>query len=313
MIPEKIKDRLPKDLIFLGYNGSQAHGTFRPKNDPNSIDDIDVMGVHLASKQHYLGFGRFKGQNREDIYKSFTDEWDIISYEYRKFVELLAKNNPSVLAMLWLEPESVLHSTETWERLVQKRAIFSSKMAYHSFTGYVITQFSKMENFNQEAQEGLRQREEDLRRLNVEFINGEPKLPAGATHSLIELVRQYKEMSSRYFKGFMGNKRKQLVLKHGYDAKNAAHLIRLLRMSVEFLKTGELVVMRPDAAQILEIKQGKWTLDAVKEEAERIFQDAAIAYKESKLPEKPDMEAIESLIVETLEEHISTHLCKGIL
>jgi hypothetical protein len=65
------------------------------------------------------------------------------------------------------------------------------------------------------------------------------------------------------FAGY-GDKRKQLVLRHGYDSKNAAHLIRLLRMCVEFMKNGELVVSRPDAAELLDIKAGKWTLEQVK-------------------------------------------------
>jgi len=34
--------------------------------------------------------------------------------------------------------------------------------------------------------------------------------------------------------GYMGKKRRELVMRVGYDAKNAAHLIRLLRMGIEF-------------------------------------------------------------------------------
>jgi len=62
----------------------------------------------------------------------------------------------------------------------------------------------------------------------------------------------------------MGTKRKMLVEKYGYDCKNAAHLIRLLRMGVEFLKDGRLYVMREDAKQLIEIKRGEWTLEQVK-------------------------------------------------
>ena len=57
--------------------------------------------------------------------------------------------------------------------------------------------------------------------------------------------------------GYLGDKRKQLVLEHGYDSKNAAHLIRLLRMCKEFLATGEMIVFRPDAAELLDIKKGQ--------------------------------------------------------
>ena len=55
-------------------------------------------------------------------------------------------------------------------------------------------------------------------------------------------------------KGYMGEKRKRLVEKFGYDTKNASHLIRLLRMGMEFLVDGELHVEREDAKELLRIK-----------------------------------------------------------
>lgn len=60
-------------------------------------------------------------------------------------------------------------------------------------------------------------------------------------------------------KGYMGKKRKELVDKFGYDTKNASTLIRLLKMGIEFLTTGELQVDRPEKHQLIEIKKGLWT------------------------------------------------------
>lgn len=51
----------------------------------------------------------------------------------------------------------------------------------------------------------------------------------------------------------MGQKRRELVRRVGYDAKNAAHLIRLLRMGIEFLTEGTLHVERADATELLDI------------------------------------------------------------
>ncbi len=67
---------------------------------------------------------------------------------------------------------------------------------------------------------------------------------------------QLKKMTHLAFHGYMGLKRKHLVELFGYDTKNAAHLIRLLRMGTEALVTGELRVFRDDAPQLLEIKRG---------------------------------------------------------
>ena len=100
------------------------------------------------------------------------------------------------------------------------------------------------------------------------------------------------------YNGHASAKRKELVQKYGYDCKNAAHLIRLLRMGIEFLKDGELSVLREDASQLLEIKRGEWSLEQVQKEAEHGFKLSEQAYINSTLPKAPDLTAINSLCVE---------------
>lgn len=85
--------------------------------------------------------------------------------------------------------------------------------------------------------------------------------------------------------------------------KHASHLIRLLRMGIEFLNDGELYVTRQDAQQLVDIKQGKWTLDQVKKEADKLFDHLKDAYYRSKLPTKPNYEAINDLCVELVRDH----------
>jgi predicted nucleotidyltransferase len=91
---------------------------------------------------------------------------------------------------------------------------------------------------------------------------------------------------------------------HG-NCKNAAHLIRLLRMGIEFLTEGILYVERTnDATQLLEIKHGEWSLDSVKQEAERLFTLCQEAYIHSPLPPKPDSEKINTICIELLQSKI---------
>ena len=101
-------------------------------------------------------------------------------------------------------------------------------------------------------------------------------------------------------KGWMGNKRKALVEKHGPDVKNSAHLIRLLRMGIEFLETGEVHVYRPDAEELVAIKRGEWPLEKTVREAERLFARAEDAYERSALPERPDAEKAEQICVSVI-------------
>lgn len=239
--PELFSD----EVILMGYRGSIAHGTYVPNSNPNSIDDKDVMGIVIPELKYYFGLYEWGNRGTREIMK---DEWDIVLYEVRKFIGLLAKGNPNVLSLLWLEENDYIHKTEIGELLIQNRDLFATRQVYHSFVGYAHGQLHRM------------------------------------TH--------YK------FEGYMGQKRKTLVEKYKFDCKNASHLIRLLRMGIEFLREGYLYVKRQDATQLLEIKHGEWSLEKVKEEADRLFKRAEIAYDQSTLPARPDMGKINDLCVE---------------
>jgi len=89
-----------------------------------------------------------------------------------------------------------------------------------------------------------------------------------------------------------------MVRKYQYDVKNAAHLIRLLRMGSEFLGTGALQVHRTsDADELKVIKRGGWTLDQVKAEAEGLFAGVEAARARSPLPPEPDVSAANELLI----------------
>ena len=252
------KEVFIEDMIFLAYRGSIAHNMYIPNSDPNSIDDVDLMGVFIAPNSHYIGLKNSK----RTIEKMITVGgvlYDCVYYELSHFVSLLLKGNPNVLSMLWLKPEHYIYMTEGMSLLIDYKQLFSSKDAYNSFNGYAYGQFKRMESYNK--------------------------------------------------KGYMGEKRKGLVDKYGYDIKNAAHLIRLLRMGIEFLTTGEMIVFRPDAFELLEIKTGKWPLSKVKALAEKLFEEAKEARDNSNLPEHPEKDIanriVESVIYRKIVERMN--------
>jgi len=113
---------------------------------------------------------------------------------------------------------------------------------------------------------------------------------------------QMHRMTHGIHNGYMGFRRKELFAKHGYDVKNASHLIRLLRMAVEYLATGELNVWRHDASELIDIKRGRWTLEEIEKEAARLFELADKALIGSKLPERPSHKFISDLCVSIIEQ-----------
>lgn len=83
--------------------------------------------------------------------------------------------------------------------------------------------------------------------------------------------------------------RAALEAKCGYDAKHAMHLIRLLRMGSEILEGQGVQMWRSDREELLFIREGHLTYDAlmdmVSKEDERLLE----AVKTTKLPKKPDL------------------------
>lgn len=281
---ERLK-KIPKSLvldgsILLTYRGSLAHGTHIPPEENNGFDDVDLLGIYVGKPKDYLGLDDSlpRGKDLKD------GEYDLAAYELRKFCYLLSKANPNVLSSLWCPPESILYKSLAAEKLLQSRDLFSSKLAYHSFSGYAYGQ---------------------LRRMVAYHENGEGSCCSGEIfhEKSCKLAEQRGRGSTKkYATGWMGAKRKMLVEKFGYDVKNASHLLRLLHMGREFLETGELIVDRRgiDAELLVSVKKGEKSLEFVQEKAEAGFALMKEARDKSPLPEKPNREAIDLLLVSIL-------------
>jgi hypothetical protein len=290
---------LPGNLILLGYRGSIAHNMYIPSTDPDSIDDKDIMGVYVAPVEHYIGFGR------DDVKEAFIGEWDAVSYEVRKFIRLLTKCNPNVLSLLWLSDEHLIYEHPLGTKLRANKQIFITKAAYHSFVGYAQGQFKRMTHFNQEARAEMASLEQTLTGRGIDLNDLKAtQQQLNRWDDLEPSISRYRALKRRYYSGgYMGAKRKELVNRVGYDSKNAAHLIRLLRMGVEFLIEGDLKVSRADSDELLAIKRGEWPLDRVRLEAERLFNLAEQAYSDSTLPPEPDSRRAEALCTKIISEY----------
>jgi predicted nucleotidyltransferase len=246
--------------ILHGYRGSIAHGMYEPNHEPGSIDDKDTMAVCVPPAEYYIGLKDYGSRGTREI---TDDPWDIVVYEARKMIRLLAGGNPNVLALLWLSDNMYIKRTAAGDLLLANRDVFVGRHVYKPFVGYATQQLYKMEHGAQ--------------------------------------------------KGYMGEKRKRLVEKYGYDTKNAAHLIRLLRMGIEFMRDGVLNVDRGgyDAQDLLAIKHGEWGLDRVKAEADRLFKRAEDVADRSTLPAHPDAERVNALCVEIVSLHHGASTSEG--
>lgn len=119
---------------------------------------------------------------------------------------------------------------------------------------------------------------------------------------------QLKKMGKFERRGFRGKKREELITRYGYDTKNAAHCLRLLRMCIETLETGVVNVDRTgiDAEELLAVKRGAWSQDRVISEARSLQERAKDAFKRSQLPPQPDVKGAEKLCMEIIQEEHGT-------
>jgi uncharacterized protein len=119
-------------IIFECISGSRAYGT----NIETS--DTDIRGVFVQPQQSFYGLLR--------VEQVHDEKNDIIFYELRRFVELLAVNNPNILEMLAAPADCILQKHPLFDLLQPK--MFLSKMCRNTFAGYALSQIKKAHGLN---------------------------------------------------------------------------------------------------------------------------------------------------------------------
>lgn len=311
-----MRANIPDGSCILGYRGSIAHGMYVPGSDPKSIDDVDLMGVVIGDERDYFGLHEWGHRGTKEVKQG---KYDCVFYEIRKMFSLLLQGNPNVISLLWMRPEDYIYRTLSGIEIIANRALFTGKHVYNAFAGYAHQQLEKMETrdpaelrdylaLTYEAKHrGIHPNhkgEEFTYPDEYDHSSGEARNAAAhGNESLIQKLRSYMKKGENL--GYLGDKRKQLVLDHGYDSKNAAHCVRLLRMAAEYLSTGEMIVYRPDAEELLDIKRGKWELKRVKDHANELFAGMRDARDSSTLPDGPNREAAEKLLISIVRDSLA--------
>lgn len=113
-----------------------------------------------------------------------------------------------------------------------------------------------------------------------------------------EYVENKKVVCFEVSNGTLITRRNGKVSYHG-NCKHGMHLVRLLRMGREILEHGEVFVKRPDAKELLEIRNGSWSYEqlvAYGEEQDMLIRTEL--YEKTKLPKRPNIELASDLILQ---------------
>ena len=134
---------LSPHLALVARRGSEAHGLYVPPEDELGTDDRDLIGVVIPPLSYYVGLDKWEGAD------GIRPPWDVVLYEFRKVVRLLCRQNPNILALLWLEPEDYLYASLAGKALLGARDLFRARdVAFAAFVGYADSQLSRIEQFH---------------------------------------------------------------------------------------------------------------------------------------------------------------------
>ena len=69
---------LAPHLVVLALMGSHSHGTYLPPEEPNAIDDVDLMGFVVPPLRYHLGLPRWQH------WTLHVDELDVVLHSLEK-------------------------------------------------------------------------------------------------------------------------------------------------------------------------------------------------------------------------------------
>ncbi len=121
-------------IIFDAVSGSHAYGTATPSSD------LDIRGVFILPKEEVFGLGYIEQVNDQKN--------DIVYYEVRRFLELVASNNPNILELLNTPEDCIRYKHPVFDLILENREKFITKQCRNSFAGYARQQINKAEGMN---------------------------------------------------------------------------------------------------------------------------------------------------------------------
>lgn len=333
-----LQDRLDlvrEHTIYEVIHGSHAYGM------NTATSDTDKKGICLIPDENlYFGGETFDQQDGGWTDEKGAKE-DKVVYSLAKFVNLATECNPNIIEVLFCDESDILVMTDAGRELRENRKIFLSAKARHKFTGYAVSQLKRIETHKRwidnpppqvKIEDFIHERDFVVGPLGSELPNGakiiniremvpedlklDPTLTPdydftkGAWHVVTCRVTDKsgydgkKKDWDNYVTWRKNRNPARAVLEEasGFDTKHAAHLVRLLRMGYEILTLGEVIVKRPDAKELLSIRNGAWSYEKVIAYAEEMDKKIEDAEKVTKLPKLPDYDAIKALQIKLTKD-----------
>lgn len=134
--------------IFSARSGSHAYGLATPTSD------LDTRGVFVQHRDEFYGLRYVEQINNASH--------DVVFYELRRFLQMVSKNNPNILELLWMPEDCVLFKHPIFDLILQHRNSFLSKLCRHTFGGYAVEQIKKARGLNKKITKTFEQKRRSI-------------------------------------------------------------------------------------------------------------------------------------------------------
>uniref|UniRef100_A0A6H1ZS69 Putative nucleotidyltransferase n=2 Tax=viral metagenome TaxID=1070528 RepID=A0A6H1ZS69_9ZZZZ len=309
------KDLVIKNSIFTCITGSHLYGT----NIESS--DKDFVGIFIPPEEYLIGILNTEIVDMSTKTEIKKDTTDVQYYSLAKFTRLALDNNPNILELLFVNKDQTTLSTPISDELLSLKKHFLSKNVKNRFLGYAFSQRHKMliklEHYDL-IEKGL----DFLEKSDIMYLNELPVNPyfirvaenttaLKGTDTIINFptttsIKKAKSMLEARKRKF-GN-RTELISKYGYDTKFGMHLTRLLLEGLYLLKYGDLKFPLDEINLLLDIRNGKLSLEEVMELSYKYEGEVEEAVQKTKLPSTPNFKIINKFIIKTHKSKILKEL-----
>lgn len=294
------------DIFQTNFVGS---GTIKQQLH-SALDAIDLQDLSGAKNHIKSALTTDRGDlslSTETVHCPGKDEE---LQELRKFLKLAADCNPNIIEFLYVDDLIDICKPE-WELIKEHRHLFLSQKARWTFAGYAIQQLKRIR-----IHRGYLLNPPDHKPTRSEFgLPENSKLPREHQNAIIslpdewlsadakEVVKQEKRYATALQEWGSFHKwqrernpaRREMEAKYGFDVKHAMHLVRLVRMAIEILRDGVVLVRRPDAEELRGILRGEWEYEQIEELADGIDAKLDALCEGSRLQKSPDRKRIAAL------------------
>lgn len=323
-------------LIVEMRSGSHLYGTATPQSD------LDYKGVFLPDARDIL-LQRVpaticEGPQKQQGQRNLPGAVDRDLFSLQRYLELLADGQTLALEMLfapnsaiistphpiWLEIQA--HRQRLLCRKVEAALRYSQRQAHRfGIRGQRVNAATMALNWLRGVEQSLGP--------GAALADADPERALGGDHPHIGFVdltmpggvlARHLEVCGKKlsFQASIGNARdvvERLMAEYGrrsldsaaangVDWKSMAHAVRIGRQTVELMVHGHITLPRPDALEILAIRQGQVPVDRVEAMVEDLHQQAENAFRTSPLPEQPDMLFMEELVLRAYRMQVCTGL-----